>query len=308
MSLHSFTAENGLIGSRLDRARADPHAVEYMDQRPSVQDYTDYRGYLRDMVQHLKATTRSFSYRAFAKRGGFSSVGYLKHVIDGERNLSMASVTKVAKGLGLSEQEASAFELLVMLHQAATDEAKTRLLRRLRATKLRRQLKEDEFELYSSWWVVPIRELLTMADAPRSDAEIAQRLFPTIKRNEVKQALSLLERLGLIERNVEHGGLTVRRGTLETAASVKSLAVRNYHRDMLQRAMEALESVPTNERNVTSLTVKLTPSDYQAVCQKISETQDEILSLLDASDPNASEADVYNIACSVVPVTRRTEK
>ncbi len=277
-----------------------------MQTRPTPVDYADYRAYLRDMVAHLKGTTRSFSYRAFARRSGFSSVGFLKHVIEGERNLALASVGKVAKGLGLSEQEAAALELLVTLSQAPDDDTRTRLLRRLRASKLRRVLRDDEFELYSTWWAVPIRELLTLRDAPTNPAEIAERLWPRIKLSEAKRALTLLTRLGLLAQDAK-GQLQIKRGTLETPPQVKSLAVRNYHRHMLERAAESLETVEIDARSVTSVTAKLTQQDYEAFCKRIDAFQDELLASLDGTEPSADDAEIYNISFALIPVTRRTE-
>ncbi len=276
-----------------------------MTERPSPQDYVDYREYLRDLVAHLKTATRSFSYRAFARRSGFSSSSFLKHVIEGQRNLALKSVRKVAQGLSLSEQETRAFELLAHLDRASTDEEKTDILRRLRASKLRKRLKEDEFELYSNWWVIPIRELLTMKRAPQTAKAIANRLWPRIKPAEAGRALALLERLGLLQREQESADLKSPEGTLETPPQVKSLAVRNYHRAVLALAADALTRLPQEERNVTSIALRLTRRDYQWVCERISEFQDEILTTLGGKEPTADNAEVHNVCFAVMPVTRK---
>ncbi len=276
-----------------------------MQPRPSAQDYTDYREYLRDMVAHLKSTSRAFSYRAFARRGGFSSSGFLKHVLDGQRNISAASVEKFAKGLGLSEQESSAFELLVLLTQAATDDERTRLLRRLRASRLRKRLTPDEFELYSTPLAVPIRELLTMSDAPQSAAAIGRRLWPRAGARPVKKALDLLVSLGLVEETRE--GYRSKRGTLETDPEIMSLAIRNYHRGMLQRALQSLDELEREQRNVTSITVKMSPKDYQMVCQKISDFEDELLATLAESEPSAAQAEIFNLCVALVPATKQED-
>ncbi len=278
-----------------------------MDHRPSPQTYTDYRAYLRDMVAHLKATTRTFSYRAFAMRGGFSSVGFLKHVIDGERNLASKSVAKVAKGLGLSDQEAHALELLVLLGEAETDEDKTRLLRRLRASTVRRQVTGDAFELYSTWCVVPIKELLGLCDGVADPALLAHRLWPRSSVREVKQALEVLLRLGLVETDAG-GRYRSKPTTVETAPQVKSLAVRNYHRDMLLRAASSLEELPQDERNVTSVTFRLTVAQYKKLCDMIDAFENAVLeTAAEGSDAQtAGNAEVYNLSFALVPATRRT--
>jgi uncharacterized protein (TIGR02147 family) len=177
-------------------------------------------------------------------------------------------------------------------------------LRRLRASKLRKRLGDDEFELYSSWWVVPVRELLTMDRAPESPKEIASRLWPRIKPTEAKRALALLARLGLFQARANETGLKSPEGTLETAPQVMSLAVRNYHRSMLSLAAESLNTLPREDRNVTSITLRMTRRDYGWVCQRISEFEDELLTELGGNQPTADEAEIHNVCISVVPVTR----
>ncbi len=278
-------------------------------QRPAPQDFSDYRTYLRQMVAYLKASTKTFSYRAFAMRSGFSSVGFLKHLIEGERNLAAKSVPKVARGLGLSEQEERAFELLVGLSEASNDQERTRLLRRLRASSLKRRIHGDAFELYSTPHAVPLRELLTLEDAPSQPMELGKRLWPRARAAEVKRALGTLQELGLLEVD-EAGRLRGVSGALETDAEVQSLAVRNYHRTMLQCAAASLDALPRAERSVTSVTVKLTRCQYERVCKQIDSFQDALLSALggDEQPSSASELEVYHLSFALVPATRRTQQ
>jgi uncharacterized protein (TIGR02147 family) len=279
-----------------------------MQRRPAPQEYTEYSAYLRDMVAHLKATTKTFSYRAFAQRGGFGSVGFLKHLVEGERNLALKSVEKVARGLSLSEQEARGLELLVMLNEAPSDAERTRLLRKLRASTVRRQIGGDDFELYSNWYVIPIRELLGLSGMRAEPGELAKRIFPNVGVREAKHAIDLLERVGVLQRT-EAGDLVSKGGTLETAPQVKSLAVRNYHRDMLQRAAQSLEELPVQERNVTSVTVRLTDKQYQAVCGLMDGFQNQVLESANenSEDQRVENTEVYNLSFALVPVTRRSK-
>jgi uncharacterized protein (TIGR02147 family) len=279
-----------------------------MKRRPAPQEYTEYRAYLRDMVMHLKAVSRTFSYRAFSQRGGFGSAGFLKHLVDGERNLALKSVAKVARGLGLSEQEGNGLEVLVMFSTAETDAERTRLLRRLRASALRRQLGDDDFEVYSNWWIVPTRELLGLPGTALEPNEIAKRLWPQVATRDVKQGLELLERLGIVERD-DAGRLVNKRGTLETAPQVKSLAVRNYHRDMLHRAAESLDKLPVEERNITSVAVRLTAGQYQSVRALIDGFGNQVLEKASESlDVQTSDnTEVYNLCMALVPATKRAK-
>jgi hypothetical protein len=102
-----------------------------MTPRPVPWDFADYRDYLRSMVDHLRATQRHFSFGLVSKRAGFSSRNYLSLVIEGRRRLSDVSSKRFARALKLSSAEQDAFETLVALSRAETEEEKERYKQRL---------------------------------------------------------------------------------------------------------------------------------------------------------------------------------
>lgn len=119
--------------------------------RPNVRRYVDYRAYLRDMTAHLKATEPGFSYRVFARRAGFSSPNYLKLVSEGDRNLSVGSADKFARGLGLGADEGRVLKTLVELGAARNDHernASYAKLRRLAASDEVARLRDEQFAIY----------------------------------------------------------------------------------------------------------------------------------------------------------------
>lgn len=82
---------------------------------PDVLQYTNYRVYLRDYYEYKKKTTAAFSLRFFAEKAGLSSHAHLKLAIDGKRNITKNTATKLIHGLGLENQRAAYFESLVSL-------------------------------------------------------------------------------------------------------------------------------------------------------------------------------------------------
>ena len=49
--------------------------------------FLDYRTYLRAFYDAEKASSSTFSYRAFSMRAGLASPNHLKRIMDGERSL-----------------------------------------------------------------------------------------------------------------------------------------------------------------------------------------------------------------------------
>lgn len=279
-----------------------------IQKRPQPADFENYREFLKAMVSYLKANQRGFSYRWFARRAGFNTPSLLKHVLDGDRNLATDSIEKFAKGLGLDAKEKADFGALVMLSQAKTDEERNyyygRLRRYRKHTDGRKQMEKAHYEAYSLWWALPVREMVRHPDFQEDPAWIARRLHPPVKPYDIERALRILLDTGLLVRE-GNGVLKAAHNTLETPSSVSSLAVRNYHRRMLENALASLDGLPQEERYVTSVTVNLTRSQYEELGRRISAFQDEILSQLVPPADSSEPRDVYFIGFQAVPVTRQ---
>lgn len=292
---------------------------ERTPHRPAPVHYDDYREFLREMVDYLRSSTRGFSYRKFAQNAGYASSGFLKHVVEGERNLSDASIRKFADALGLTAREREDFELLVHLGQARTDTERNRYYRKLRtrrnAVEGRTSLSEEHYEAYSTWHAFPIREILRLPDFREDPEWIGRRLHPRVGAQEVTRALEVLERAGLIERD-KNGRLVPSHKALEASPDVASLAVRNYHRGMLSLAETSLDGLPKDARNISSLTVRMNRKQYETVCERISRFQDEILDYLNGEPespkgdelPDELEEEIYFLGYLTVPATRKDKK
>ncbi len=274
--------------------------------RPRPEDFPDYRAYLRAMTSYLKETRPQFSYRYFSRVAGFSSPNFLKLVAEGQRNLTPASIPKFAKGLGLDDRERESFETLVLLTHAPNDQERNRYYQRLRRHERgksdTRRVESAQFDVYSQWFVLPIRELLLHPDFQEDPRWIAGQLRPRIKPQEVKLALELLERVGLAARD-EDGRLRPADTNISTGPRVRSLAVRNFHRAMMDLAADALETVPIDARDITGLTISVTPAQYQDVRARIERFRREILDLAGAPQPGA---DIYQLSFQLFPLTRKS--
>lgn len=283
-------------------------------QRPAPESFDDFRAYLRSMISYLKQTNPQFSYRYFSKQAGFSSPNFLKLVAEGKRNLSRRSIPKFSRGLGLDGREAESFETLVLLGQAQTDAERNRhyqeLRRRANHEEATTRLEEAQYKVYSMWFALPIREMLLHPDFKEDPVWIGRRLRPPVRASEVEQALRLLEEVGLIVRS-EEGRLVPASTRISTGPQVRSLAVRNFHRAMLDLAGRSLERADAGEREITALTVSLSEAQYQEVKRRIDAFRRELFDRIDEinaierTHPQARQ--VYQIGFQLFPLTRSVE-
>ncbi len=275
-------------------------------ERPIIAQYTDYRAYLRAMIAHLKVARRGFSYRSFALKAGFASPSFLKLVAEGQRNLSNDSVERVAQGLGLDRRELEAFEALVELAQAGSDAKKNRAYAKVAKMAQRdpvRRLETDQLEAYSSWFVFVLRELAGLPDFCEDPEWLASRLRFKVRPEEVKRGLDVLERLELLVRD-EDGRLQPKERNLTSGPEVRTLAVRNFHRGMLERAIQSLDLVPVPQRNITGVTVSLNRRQYARVVELVQTLRAEVLAVAEATEPDDEPPQVHQLTFALVPLTQ----
>ncbi len=269
---------------------------------PLIFDYLDYRAFLRDMFQYRKEMKKAFSYRYFARRSGFSSPNFLKLVTDGARNLTNESIAKIAKGFRLNKKERDFFENLVFMNQAKSHEERNHYYRKMMAVKGFsdiRKLEKEAYEYFSKWYYPVIREVISFEHIAGSPEEIAGLLLPPITPKEAENALNLLEKLGLIRNN--GGGWEKTSRALTTGPEVRSLAVANFHREMIRLGAESIERFGPQERDVTSVTVSVNRERMAELKEKTAAFRKEILEMA-CNDEDADQAVQVNI--QAFPLTR----
>jgi len=255
---------------------------------PSVNvfEFLDYRAFLRAHYSAEKARRPAFSHRFFSRLAGLKSPNFLKLVMDGERNLGPETVPKFVHAIGLTGEAASFFADLVTFNQADTVAEKNRAFERISASRRFRSAKRidgDLFTYLSHWYYPAIRELAARPDFQENAKWIAAHLRPKIPASDAQAALNLLLSLGLLVRDEATGKVVRGEPTLTTDhQTVRSLAVTNFHRQMLERASASIESIKPQHRDLAALTVCVSPDTAAIVKDRIHRFREEITQICDA--------------------------
>ena len=227
----------------------------------NIYRYLNHRDYLKDLYGYLKAHKRGFSYRFFSKQAGFRSPNYLKMVIDGQRNLSQSSIIKFAEAFKLGKEEAAFFENMVHYTQAKSLKEKNYFYQKLAASKAYiklHKLEHESYNYFSHWHNVAVREMVNLQGFRNNPTWIACHLHPEITVKEAQEALDNLFALELIAKEGQQ--IKQSKGNLTTDANVRSMAVANFHRAMIQKANDAISQTHHDLRDISSLTIAI-PAD-----------------------------------------------
>ncbi len=249
-----------------------------------IAEYMDYRELLRDFYEEKKRESSFFSYRLFSQQAGFKAPNMLKLVMDGKRSLTKESVYKFARGMRLNKGEAEYFENLVFFTQAKSLDEKNLYLQRLMRLRRRsdpRKIEASEYEYYSAWYHPVVREVATSVDFGDDFRRLATLVTPAITPDEARRSVELLLRLGFI-RKTPDGRYEPASATLTTGPRVRSIAVANYHKDMMKRAAESIERFGADERDVTSLTLSVDERTRQLMVEKVRQLRRELLAMAES--------------------------
>lgn len=251
-----------------------------------IVDYLDYRAFLRDYYAAKKAQGRGFSHRAFSRKAGLRSPNYLKMVMDGDRNLTNPMAERFAKALGLEGEAAEYFVDLVRFNQAKTASERNKSYQHLtssRRYKNAHRLDVAHAAYHSTWYIPALRELAARSDFQDDPAWIAKTLAPKISQTDATRALKTLIELGLLVRN-ENGRVTRGEAQVATERETSSLHIANYHRSMMERAAESIDLFPSQDRDISSLTLCISADGIRRFKERIQRFRTELLELESMED------------------------
>jgi uncharacterized protein (TIGR02147 family) len=263
--------------------------------------YRDYREFLAAFYAHGKAS--GLSYRGFARSAGLGAPNYLKLVIEGKRNLSEEMAGRFAGACRLNEESTEYFKLLVAFSHATEDAERNALHERLgRFARFRsaQPLELAQKDYHSSWYIPALRELVTCPGFVEDPAWIAAQLEPNISEREAAHALDVLHRLDLLERD-ESGKLVQATRAVTTGQQASGLHIRNYHAELMQRAVHAMHHLSAEERYISALTLSASAATFDEVRRRVLAFRQELIALCDA-DP--APARVLQLNLQLFPLSR----
>ncbi len=270
---------------------------------PNIYEYSDYRAFIRDSFEEMKTGAKGMSYRKFAGLAGISSVGYLKLVIDGARNLKSETVRKFIKALKLKGRDADFFHLLVQQNQASDPEERAELFERLMTFKRFHdihRMEKDLYDLFSRWYVPATYELALLPSFQADPKWIARMLTPRISVAEARHALEVLEHLKLLEIDARTKKGKRCKVRLSTPDEVMSIAVYGFQKEMLTLAHHNLRHRTHEEREISGLTIGLTQKQFETMRDRMREFRRSI----HAEFSSAAKADaVYQLNLQLFPLS-----
>ena len=272
----------------------------------AIYDYTDYRLFLKDYYEEQKVQNPVFSYRYFALKAGFNSSGLYKDIVDGRTGITRSLILRFAKAMKLTKKQEEYFEILVYFTEAKTIEEKKLYFERLLKFYESKAYRVDssQYEYYSKWYYIAVRELLAIGDFGDDYSAIAQALSPTIRTEQAKRAIAVLTQLGLIQKN-KNGYYKVIDKIVTTGPDVRSLAIANFQKVMMDMAKESIDRHKPVHRNISTVTFSVSAETFADIGAELDACRKRILSMVERSE---GEDRICQLNMQLFPLTHIKER
>lgn len=273
----------------------------------SIYEYTDHRKYLKDVFNEHKQLNHTFSHRFVASRLGLSTSNFLWLVMQGKRNLNQTLCLKLCDLFKLGPKESDYFENMVNFAQAKSHREKDRHFSRMISMRKNSSAGKIDERLYaylSNWYNAVVRELVTQKGFKKDYAGLAKRVRPRITESQARKSFELLLELGLIKEKA--GRFVQSASIISTGPEVSSVAAINFHRAMGHLAIESLDSLGKDERNITACLVGLSKESYKKAVDAIADCRSKILAIAE-DEKEPAQVFAVNFQCFPVSTEEKEE-
>lgn len=269
----------------------------------SLFEYDSYRKYLEDYFQEMKAKRKTFSYRSFARKAGFSSCGFCHQVVTGERNLTPQATEKMIQGIGMDGKKAEYFQALVRFEQAERSEEKEKAFAQiniLRKDSAFMRLNRSHLRYFEHWWYPVLRNLVVYAPWGDDYRLLASLVQPPISEAQARHGIQVLEELDLVMRDSQ--GCWTMTATLLHSGDVPAQIKYQTRKEILQLGLDSLDNYPSSERHATYYTLGIQASSYEKLVALIEELNAKAACIA-AEDQDVQR--VYELSVMLYPLSKK---
>ncbi len=251
---------------------------------------TDFRIWLQIQFTERCKRNSKYSLRAFSMLLN-SDASSISQIFSGKRQASTKVISKICQILGASPH----------LQKNFIKKSKAKFKKSNTVTEVKELTYEllaaDAFSVVSDWYHFAILELINVHDFNQSPSWCARTLG--ISTVEAQMAIERLVRLGLLRFETQK---LVRTNKLITNfhPGMTSSAHKNLQRQILQMAIDAIDTVSAEEKDITAMTMAIDVRKIPEAKKLIAKFRRDLSSYLE----DGKQTQVYQLAVQLYPISK----
>lgn len=242
---------------------------------------------LETVFQERSDAQPSYTLKAYAKALGLT-VQQLSAFLKKKKGMSAERARFVAEEIELSQSEKELFILSIQAQFSRSADQRKIARNHLAAYELKnlksRKLSEEAFQTISEWYHYALLELIkVMPPQSQSHASLSKKL--SVPEPKIKLALQRLVSLGLVSE-LKGGGWKGSQDVVSSPSGISSLSLRKFHRQVLEKALIALDEQDPSIRSVTSCLMPVNTRQIPQVKKMIQNFNQSIMKEISQPDPD----------------------
>jgi len=237
----------------------------------------DYRQFLSQWFEREKSVRPNLSLTLLARKLAMDP-SLLGKILQGERHLATSRIQPMCDVTRLVGNQAEYFRHLVLHAKSKTAREAQACFERMQ--ELRRiapvPLDDAQESYWDKWIHVALRSFLVCGNFSDQWEALGALLHPPQDAASVRSAMKRLEKLGMIAKDADGFWRPVEPFVRDRQGS-QTRALRNFHRQSLLLALEALEKLPPSQRNISSVAVAVDESEYAELVRTIEDLRSRTL-------------------------------
>jgi uncharacterized protein (TIGR02147 family) len=273
----------------------------YIKSMVNLYDYMDYRQFLRDYMDAQKKERSWFSFRFFAGKLEMDNSNLVK-IILGKRHVSARNTIKIIEVLKLNPKESQYFKTLVAFNKAKKQKDIKVLFDKLVALKNLelKKLQPHQYEYYQKWYHSAIFTLLDYYPFKGDYKALAKQLSPAITPEQAEESVTLMHKLGLIEKK-EDGYYKPVNSMITSGENWTAAAVQEFQEETIKLSLHSLKNHSAGVHDIYTLTMGVSRNDMTGVQELIEEFRKSLIKLVSEGEKSDS---VYQLNMQLFPMTR----
>ena len=265
--------------------------------KPDLYKYRQLSVYFTDLINWHKEQNSSL--RFLAKKLNVSPA-LLSLVRTGKRPLTEENIDIWAPVFKWNAKEVSWLKQLVLFEQPSVKYKEAAMENLTRFKSYNENYPEEvlTFKYLNKWWNVAIREMSELSDFHENEIWIQERLLFSVSIADIRKSLKFLNKHKLLAK---YGSFR----RLNCQGDIFKLSLSAFHTQMLNRAVESIYKVTSEERYILGQTLAIDAKKFPEAKAILEEAMEKIVKLGEAEK---QPTDVYQFSLIGFPLTRMKDQ
>lgn len=232
--------------------------------KPQMTDYQEPADFLRDQLEYLRRSDRTFSVLKSSQGLRKLSPTLVSLVLKGKRKITLDRAEEFARLLRLTGHEKTYFKDWIRRREAPETDIKEEAASP-------RARKDVSQHLLSDWLNPYVKDCFQIPEVQKDPSKIYPMLANIAGQARIDRSLQFLLREGHLRRTLD-GRIDVEANLAAVPDSpLPSAKIRKFHKAVLQIAKDAIDTVSPKERLANSLIIPLSERSHAELIEMIGE-------------------------------------